>query len=122
MAKGLDQKEVRLSIREEVKLAMREVMDDLSITYAQGAGTFLDTVITSAARVADAFDQYYTRNLEKDRPQAAAAFLELRLRAGRTAEKELQSKLTELEKRHTRLNAQLRAEGAQKGRRRPKRK
>jgi hypothetical protein len=96
--------------KDGVKAAIRELMDDLSVTYAHGAGIFFDKVMRSMADMVDAFDEFYTTNLMKDRPRAASAFVELRLRAVRTAERTLSTKIAELERFDSRIKRELRAE------------
>jgi hypothetical protein len=106
--------------KKAVKAAVREVMDELSITYAHGAGVFLDSVMNSMADVANAFDRFYTNNLAKDRPEAAVAFLELRIRSARTAVKIVSSKIEELEKLQSQINRHLRSSMGRTKRRRAK--
>jgi len=83
--------------KDVVKLAIREVMDELTVTYAVGAGAFLDRVMNSLVDMADAMDEFYTRNLAKDRPESALLFLDLRIRGARNAQEILSRKIDQLQ-------------------------
>ena len=90
--------------KEIVKAAVREVMDELTVTYANGAGTFLDSAIKSLADVSDSFDEFYTNNLSKDKPAIASLFLDLRIRSAKTAIAVLQSRITALTKKRAQIS------------------
>src|SRR5438552_18423033 len=83
--------------KRDVKDAIREAMDELTVKYAHGAGAFVDTVMQSSAEMADAFDDFYTRNLIEDRPPAAKLFVELRLRSARKLQEIVAKKVRVLE-------------------------
>jgi|SRR5712671_2502982 len=87
----------------DVKSAVREVMEEISVVYAHGAGKFIDSVMKSLADVADAYDEFYTRNLVEDRPELAKIFLDLRLRSLKSVEKLVQAKLKEIEAVRSRI-------------------
>jgi hypothetical protein len=92
--------------RQDVKQAVREVMDEIVITYANGATTFADSMTTSVSTMIDSFDDFFTRNLMADKPKAAEAFLDARLQSARQAQKLLNSKITALERLREKAAAQ----------------
>jgi hypothetical protein len=83
--------------KDTVKEAIREVVDEVGNTYAHGAGLFVDSLIVNLSNIGDSFDDYYTRNLMRDRPRVAETFLELRIRSVRKADEQLQATLKKLQ-------------------------
>ncbi len=83
----------------DVKTAVREILDETSVTYVQGAGAFMDSVTGSLSGAADAFDDFFTANLERDRPHVAVTFLEMRLRSAKLASRVITKKISDLKAR-----------------------
>lgn len=95
--------------KELIKSAIREVMDEITVNSAHGAGILVDSIMKSFSEITDSFDQYYANNLAHNRPGVGAAYLELRLRAARSSQKLTQAKLTQLQSMLTKFQRSARA-------------
>jgi len=81
----------------DLKRALKEVIDERLLTYANGASAFSDKITSSVSQMIDAFDAFFTRNMVEDQPQAALALLEARLRSAREMARLLDVKIKGLE-------------------------
>jgi hypothetical protein len=102
--------------KESMKAAIREVMDEVTLNSAHGAGVLVDTIMKSLSEITDSFDQYYANNLAQNNPGVAAAYLELRVRAARASQKITQAKLTQLQSMHAKFQRSARVVATRKAR------
>lgn len=80
-----------------VRRAVRDVFDELAVTYANGSAKFAESVTSSLSTIVDSFDDYFTRNLIDDRPEVATAFLDSRLASARETQKLVAQKIRSLQ-------------------------
>jgi hypothetical protein len=83
--------------KEQMKEAVKEVLDERAVTYAQGAVQFANAVTASWSGLIDAFDGFFLRNFVEDQPEAGQAVLDARLAAARQARDHMTQKVAELE-------------------------
>jgi hypothetical protein len=86
-----------------IKDAMREGLDELGVTYTNGALKFTNALADSWTQVIDAFDNFMLGNLADDRPQIARTVLQARLSSAKRTQKHLTEKVRQLEQQITEL-------------------
>src|ERR1700674_3287103 len=62
----------RVDDKAVIKEAIREVMSERAVTYANGAVQFANTITDSWSSVINAFDAFFLRNFIEDQPPEAA--------------------------------------------------
>jgi hypothetical protein len=104
----------RVDDKRLVKDAVRELMTERAVTYANGAVQFANSITESYAAVINAFDAFFLRNFLDDQPnEATEPILNARLSAARRARDLIVEKVNELERQvKSRQNRPTRAEGA----------
>src|SRR5882724_4121750 len=84
--------------KELIREAVKEVLNEMAVTYANGAVKFANTLTDSWSGVINAFDGFFLSNFIEDQPEAAQGILEARLSAARRARDLITKKIRDLER------------------------
>ncbi len=87
-----------MSEKQTIKDAVKEVLDEKAVTYANGAVKFANAVTDSWSGLINAMDSFFLRNFVEDQPGAAKDVLNARLSAVKQARDLMSKKVQELEK------------------------
>lgn len=89
----------RVDDKRLIKDAVRELMTERAVTYANGAVKFANSITESYAAVINAFDAFFLRNFLEDQPkEATEPIINARLAAARRAHDLLTTKVEDLER------------------------
>ena len=83
---------------EAVKQAVREVIDETLVSFANGANQFASDVTKSLSAISDSFDEFFTRNLRDNSAPTADAFIDARLKAMKDTQRLVEKKISQLER------------------------
>ena len=89
--------------RQQMKEAVREGLNDIAVSYTNGALKFTNVVADSWAQVIDAFDEFFLTNLSEDNPEVARNVIDARLSSVKRTQKQINDKVRELEQRRKKL-------------------
>jgi hypothetical protein len=82
-----------------VKEAVRESLDELAVTYTNGALKFTNALADHWAGVIEAFDNFFLENLANDRPDVGRTVIQARISSAKRAHSNLEAKIRLLEER-----------------------
>jgi hypothetical protein len=104
-----------------VKEAMREALDELAVTYTQGAVKFANALTDAMANVVNAWDDFFVTNLAEDRPELARTVIDARISAARRAKELIEDKIAALDQLAV-MPSKARRQGGKSGSRAPTRR